>query len=93
MANLTFRNSKIIYYGPHACDNCGAVVCKMGAEFGGNTFTYPDGPIYPNTEWHPHVCDPVRVRQMTDAPPITIGRTTVNGPCTEMPGINYPPVR
>jgi hypothetical protein len=30
----------------------------MGREFGGNAFTYPDGPIYPNTEWHAHVCDP-----------------------------------
>lgn len=30
----------------------------MGTEFGGNAFTYPSGPIYPNTEWHPHVCDP-----------------------------------
>jgi hypothetical protein len=30
----------------------------MGFEFGGNAFTYPEGPIYPNTEWHPHVCDP-----------------------------------
>src|ERR1700685_3688143 len=60
MNHLTFRNSKIIYYGPHPCDNCGVLVAKMGHEFGGNAFTYPDGPIYPNTEWHPHVCDPKR---------------------------------
>ena len=58
---LTFRNSKIIYYGPHECGTCGAMICKMGTEFGGNAFTYPEGPIYPNTEWHPHVCDPGRV--------------------------------
>ena len=62
MANLTFRNSKIIYYGPHACENCGAMICKMAHEFGGNAFTYPEGPIYPNTEWHLHVCDPRLVR-------------------------------
>lgn len=55
---LTFRNSKIVYYGPHACDNCGRMICKMGYEFGGSSFNYPNGPIYPNTEWHPHVCDP-----------------------------------
>lgn len=29
----------------------------MGAEFGGNSFNQPQGPIYPNTEWHVHVCD------------------------------------
>lgn len=61
MSNMTFRNSRIVYYGPHACENCGLMVCKMGKEFGGNTFLYPDGPIYPNTEWRPHVCDPKRV--------------------------------
>ena len=60
--HLTFRSSKIIYYGPHACENCGIIICKMGREWGGNAFTYPDGPIYPNTEWHPHVCDPKRVK-------------------------------
>ena len=64
---MTFRNSKIIYYGPHACENCGAIVCKMGKEFGGNTFTYPDGPIYPNTEWRAHVCDQSRVEAIPKA--------------------------
>ena len=63
MQNLTFRSSRIIYYGPHACENCGLMICKMGREFGGNAFTYPTEPIYPNTEWHPHVCDPKRVAQ------------------------------
>jgi hypothetical protein len=55
---LTFRSSKIVYYGPHSCENCGATIVKMGHEFGGNAFDQPDGPIYPNTEWHVHVCDP-----------------------------------
>ena len=62
--HLTFRNSRIIYYGPHACSNCGVQICKMGWEFGGNAFTYPEGPIYPNTEWHPHVCDPKVVAKL-----------------------------
>ena len=54
---LTFRNSKIIYYGPHECSNCGVLIAKMSEQFGATAFTYPRGPIYPNTEWHPHVCD------------------------------------
>jgi hypothetical protein len=58
MSTLTFRNSKIVYYGPYECTRCGEKVCAMGEEWGGNAFGYPDGPIYPNTEWHVHVCDP-----------------------------------
>lgn len=56
--SMTFRSSRITYYGPHPCPNCGAQVVKMAEEFGGNAFNQPDGPIYPNTEWFPHVCDP-----------------------------------
>lgn len=67
MANLTFRSSRIVYYGPHACPNCAVSICKMGIEFGGNAFDYPSGPIYPNTEWHPHVCDPKRVAALLKA--------------------------
>lgn len=63
MAPVTFRNSKIIYYGPHTCENCGVLIVKMGTEWGGTAFTNPEGPIYPNTEWHPHVCDQALVRQ------------------------------
>jgi hypothetical protein len=63
---LTFRSSKIVYYGPHPCENCGVMITRMGREFGGNAFTYPAGPIYPNTEWHPHVCDPRAVRRMNE---------------------------
>ncbi len=59
---VTFRNSKITYYGPHPCSNCGVLVAKMGDEWGGTAFTYPSGPVYPNTEWHPHVCDPFDAR-------------------------------
>jgi hypothetical protein len=64
---LTFRSSRITYYGPHACDNCGALICRMGFEFGGNRFDYPSGPIYPNTEWNPHVCDPKMVKSRPPA--------------------------
>jgi hypothetical protein len=64
MAPISFRNSKIVYYGPHECSNCGLMVAKMGNEWGGNAFTYPEGPIYPNTEWYPHVCDPSRSKHV-----------------------------
>jgi len=67
MQHLTFRSSRITYYGPHLCENCGVLICKMAHEFGGNAFTYPDVPIYPNTEWHPHVCDPRLVAQQPKA--------------------------
>ena len=63
MQHITFRNSKIVYYGPHTCENCGVNIVKMGVEWGGFAFTNPEGPIYPNTEWHPHVCDQQLVRQ------------------------------
>jgi hypothetical protein len=65
---LTFRSSKIVYYGPHACSQCGLMICKMGQEFGGNAFTYPDGPIYPNTEWHVHVCNPRDIQRQKAIP-------------------------
>lgn len=63
MSPMTFRNSKIIYYGPHTCENCGVMIVRMGTEWGGTAFTNPEGPIYPNTEWHPHVCDPKLVQE------------------------------
>lgn len=80
--HLTFRSSRIIYYGPHACGNCDVLICKMGHEFGGNAFTYPEGPIYPNTEWHPHVCDPKRVAAVPKAsvaPTVPIPFTACRG--------------
>lgn len=63
MTPISWRSSRIAYYGPHSCENCGVNICKMGTEWGGNAFTYPTGPIFPNTEWHPHVCDPNLVRE------------------------------
>jgi len=63
MAPISFRNSKIVYYGPHSCENCGVQIVKMGREWGSTAFTNPEGPIFPNSEWHPHVCDPALVKQ------------------------------
>lgn len=47
---------RIIYYGPHACDVCGELICRVSLEQGGDKFDYPEGPIYPNTVWQPHSC-------------------------------------
>ncbi|HXI43889.1 MAG TPA: hypothetical protein VNH83_28160 [Bryobacteraceae bacterium] len=54
----------------------------MGTEFGGNAFTYPEGPIYPNTEWHPHVCDPKMVAKHAELSGVTL--ETINDPTTGM---------
>jgi hypothetical protein len=41
---------------------------KPGKNGGGAVFTAPDGPVYPNTEWHPHICDPTAAYKVrTDA--------------------------
>lgn len=61
--SISFRSSAVVYYGPHSCDECGEMVVKAGREFGGTVFSQPDGPIYPNTEWRPHLCDPMVVRK------------------------------
>jgi len=90
MANISWRNSKIVYYGPNECLNCGTAIAKMGAEWGSNAFTYPKGPIYPNTEWHPHVCDPVRVYHWSQVRPSDgISRTCINGDIYDMEN-DYP---
>lgn len=46
---------EIIYYGPYQCE-CGATICKVSADQGGMAFAYPQGIIYPNTNWVQHVC-------------------------------------
>ena len=63
MSPTSWRSSRVTYYGPQNCENCGVQIVKMGREWGGNSFTYPKEPIYPNTEWAPHVCDPDFVKK------------------------------
>ncbi len=63
MTPISFRSSRITYYGPYSCENCGIQIVRMGSEWGGTAFTNPTGPIYPNSEWAPHVCDPDFVKQ------------------------------
>lgn len=45
-----------IFYGPFACSDCTKMICKASYTQGGEVFDYPDGPIYPNTEWKRHNC-------------------------------------
>lgn len=45
-----------IFYGPHPCKECGATIAKASHQQGGESFDYPEGPIYPNTEWKRHAC-------------------------------------
>jgi len=53
---IEVRSPKIIYYGPHRCEECGVMICRVAREQGGDSFDYPDGPIYPNTQWKEHQC-------------------------------------
>jgi hypothetical protein len=46
------------FYGPHACSDCKKLIVKASREEGGAAFDQPDGPIYPNTEWQRHNCQP-----------------------------------
>ena len=84
MSPITFRSSRIVYYGPHSCENCGASICKMGNEWGGTAFSYPEGPIYPNTEWHPHVCDPELVERHSEFKS-SIGDKAPDSPARKLP--------
>ena len=45
-----------IFYGPHSCLVCGMLICKASYTQGGESFDYPEGPIYPNPEWKRHNC-------------------------------------
>jgi len=49
-------DNQFIYYGPYPCTNCRQPICKLAEEQGGETFDYPQGPIYPNTNWTIHTC-------------------------------------
>lgn len=49
-------SSNAIFYGPFACEQCAEKICRTGREFGNEVYTYPEGPIYSNTQWVPHVC-------------------------------------
>jgi hypothetical protein len=50
------------FYGPHDCFSCGRKICKASNQEGGESFDYPEGPIYPNTQWNRHNCIPQAVK-------------------------------
>lgn len=51
-----YISTHVVFYGPHACSQCGILICKMGREYGSETYTYPEGPVYPNSDWDMHIC-------------------------------------
>lgn len=63
MSDFNERETGLIYYGPHACGECckdaavptAVLIARVSQEQGGAEFDYPEGPIYPNTAWVPHV--------------------------------------
>lgn len=66
MISVVAHDPSLVYYGPHACADCysdlpldavrpAVMIAKLSFEQGGQAFDYPDGPIYPNTVWTPHV--------------------------------------
>jgi hypothetical protein len=56
--NTDSKTDPRIFYGPHACSDCKKLIVKASREEGGAAFDQPDGPIYPNTEWQRHNCQP-----------------------------------
>jgi hypothetical protein len=69
------RDPERVFYGPHPCVHCGWMIVKEGnlepGDHRGAEFDYPDGPIYPNTRWVPHVHRDVDRRQLE--PRLTYG--------------------
>jgi hypothetical protein len=63
MVFLGRKWDKRTWYGPHPCIRCGKTICRTAQTDGGTEFDYPIGPIYPNTVWGFHKCQP---RQTTD---------------------------
>jgi hypothetical protein len=57
---LRMMEPDIVYYGPHECEVCKQKICRVSLEQGGMKFDYPDGIIYPNTNWVAHVCPDIK---------------------------------
>lgn len=54
--NNFIRNPKVVWYGPHECNGCGATVVKASVEDGAMTLDAPHGHHYPNHKWTKHKC-------------------------------------
>lgn len=51
------RNRKVVWYGPHECNNCGATIVKSSFNQGGLELDAPHGHHYPNHRWTLHRCN------------------------------------
>jgi hypothetical protein len=66
------NNPSTVFYGPHECPNgCKAKVCRVSLEQGGMILNYPEGIIYPNTNWVQHVCEATPPQPADD--PVFVG--------------------
>ena len=70
-----------IFYGPHPCENCKRQICRASREQGGMAFDYPEGIIYPNSNWVQHLClgcaapaEPLTAEQFWEGKPRIIDR-------------------
>lgn len=72
------------FYGPHDCFSCGRKICKASNQEGGESFDYPDGPVYPNTQWNRHNCIPQAVKR-------PLPRKSGNRSEPEWPGAQWTP--
>jgi hypothetical protein len=54
--NNFIRNPSIVWYGPHECNGCGAIIVKPSISSGGIALDAPHGHHYPNHQWKEHKC-------------------------------------
>lgn len=57
------RNRKVVWYGPHECNNCGATIVKSSHNQGGIELDAPFDHHYPNHRWVLHRCNKPEVPQ------------------------------
>jgi hypothetical protein len=64
---------RTVFYGPHPCERCGALIVRAAEAQGGTEFDAPEGPIYPNTLWRWHDCPARTAPPPHPVPPHTPG--------------------
>ncbi len=50
------RDHSVIWYGPHECNGCGAIIVKSSIETGAVALDAPHDHHYPNHQWRLHLC-------------------------------------
>jgi len=58
-------DQSLIYYGPHSCAECGGRIVVAARDQGAVAYDAPDEPIYPNTQWAPHIHAPLSPEAVT----------------------------